>query len=98
MFSPISGDQLECAPQQSLGVSQALLRFAHGRTEVFASRWNAERSDLGELLPISLYVFGDHRQSGSDWVVHGLILAGRATKSSLPGWRHGRYRGHLCIW
>jgi hypothetical protein len=84
MFSPISGDQLECAPQQSLGVSQALLRFAHGRTEVLASRWNAERSNLGELLPISLYVFGDHRQSGSDWVVHGLILAGRATKSSLP--------------
>ena len=98
MFSPISGDQLECPAQQPFGVSQSLLRFADGRPQIFASRRNAQRADLGELLPISLYVFGDDRQGGGDWVVHGLILAGRAPKSSLPGLRHGRYRDHLCIW
>jgi hypothetical protein len=49
-------------------------------------------------LTIPLYVFGYDRQSGGDWVVHGLIVAGDAGQSSLPRMWHCRYRGPLCIW
>ena len=98
MFPLLSGDQLECSAQQPLGVSETLLRLGHRGAEIFASGWNLQWTDLGELLPIPLYVFGDDRQSGGDWVVHGVILAGAAEKSRLPRLWHCRYRGPLCIW
>jgi hypothetical protein len=34
-----------------------------------------QRTDLGELLSISLYVFGDDRQGRGNGVVHGPSLA-----------------------
>ena len=98
MFSPISGDQLERTAQQPLGVAQTLLRLGHGGAQILTSGWNPQWADLGELLPIPLYVFGYDRQSGGDWVVHGLILAGGAAKSRLARLWHCRYRGPLCIW
>ena len=93
VFSGLSVDQLQRPPQQTLGVAQPLFRFADGRPQILPPRRNSQRTDLGELLPISLYVFGDDRQSGRDWVVHGCSLARPRIKSSLPGWRRCRYRG-----
>ena len=98
MFSPISADQLECPAQQPLGVSETLLGLGNRGAEILAAGWNSQRADLGELLTIPLYVFGYDRQSGGDWVVHGLIVAGDLGQSSLPRMRRCRYRGHLCIW
>ena len=98
MFSPLSADQLQCPAQQSLGVSETLLGLGDGSAEILASGRNLQRADLGELLTIPLYVFGYDRQSGGDWVVHGLIVAGHAGQSSLPRMWHCRYRGPLCIW
>ena len=98
MFSPISADQLECPAQQSFGVSETLLGLGDGGAEVLSPGRNLQRADLGELLTIPLYVFGYDRQSGGDWVVHGLIVAGDLGQSSLPRMWRCRYRGHLCIW
>ena len=98
MFSPISADQLECPAQQPLGVSETLLGLGNRGAEILAAGWNSQRADLGELLTIPLYVFGYDRQSGGDWVVHGLIVAGDLGQSSLPRMWRCRYRGHLCIW
>ena len=97
VFSAVSADQLECAAQQSLGVSQSLFGFTDCGAEIFATRWNLQRTDLGELLSISLYVFGDDRQGCGNGVVHVPSLARSRPKSRLPRWRRCRYRGHLCI-
>ena len=71
-FRSFQSDQLQCSPEQSLGISKALFGLADGRPKIFSARRNSERTDFGELLPISLYVFGDDRQSCRDWVVHGV--------------------------
>jgi hypothetical protein len=97
VFSRLSVHQLQSPTQESLSISQALFCLADGSAKILSTHGNSQRTDFGELLPISLYVFGDDRQSCRDRVVHGSSLARRRIKSSLPGWRPCRYRGHLCI-
>ena len=71
-FRGLSVDQLQRPPQQSLGVAQPPFGLADGRPQILPARRNSQRTDLGELLPIPLYVFGDDRQSwprqGRSWL------------------------------
>ena len=97
MFWPVAGNQLQRPAQQSLGVAQALLGFADRRPEILATCRDPQRADFCELLPISLYVFGDDRQSCGNGIVHRLSLARRVAKTRLPRLRCFRYRDHLCI-
>ena len=79
MFSPVSGDELQRPAQQALGIAQALFCLANRRPEILATRRNRQRANFCELLPISLYVFGDDRQSCGDGIVHRSSLARRMT-------------------
>ena len=97
MFSPVSSDQLQRPAQQPLGIAQALFGLADRCPEILATRRNRQRANLCKLLPISLYVFGDDRQSCGDGIVHRSSLARRVTKSRVPRLRRCRYRDHLCI-
>ena len=97
VFSPVSAGQLECSTNESLGGAQTLFCFTDRGAEIFAAQWNLQRADLGELLSISLYVFGDDRQGCGNGVVHVPSLAWSRPKSRLPRWRRCRYRGDLCI-
>ena len=63
-----------------MGISQTLFGFGDGGAQVFATGGDPERRGLGELLAISLYVFGDDRQSCRDGVVHHASLARRDMK------------------
>jgi hypothetical protein len=84
MISPVSGDQLQRSADQSFGVAQPLLGFADRGPEVFPTGRNPQWANLGKLLSISLYVFGDDRQGRCNGVVHGVSLACGAGKSRLP--------------
>ena len=97
VFSPVSSDQLQGPAQQPLGIAQTLFGLADGCPEILATRRDRQRANFCKLLPISLYVFGDDRQSCGDGVVHRSSLARRMTKSRLPGLQRCRYRDHLCI-
>jgi hypothetical protein len=45
-----------------LGIAQPLFGFGDGGAKVLAAGSDPQRTDLGKLLSISLYVFGDDRQ------------------------------------
>ncbi|MDP9463191.1 MAG: hypothetical protein M3P52_01095, partial [Actinomycetota bacterium] len=53
------GTQLECSPQQPFGVAQPLFGLGHRGAKILPAGGYSQRADLGKLLPISLYVFGD---------------------------------------
>ena len=74
-FWAVSADQLQCPADQPFGISETLFGFRDRRSEIVAPGWNSERTDLGELLPIPLYVFGDDRQGRGNRVVHDVSLA-----------------------
>ena len=97
MFSQVLGDQLQCSTQQSLSNPQPLLCLSDSRPKIFSPWRDSQRADFGELLSISLYVFGDDREGCRNRVVHGLSVARRATKWRLPRLRCCRYREQLCI-
>jgi hypothetical protein len=66
-----------------MGVAQSLLGLGDRGAEIVALDGHLQRPDLGELLPISLDVFGDDRESGRDGVVHAISVAWIATESRL---------------
>jgi len=80
LFQRLLVDELQRPSEKSLSISKTLFGLADGRTKILPAHRNSQRADFGELLPISLYVFGDDGQCGRDWVVHGCSLARRRTK------------------
>ncbi len=93
---PCSAKDLERSSKQTFRVPQALLGFPDGGAHIVAPGRDSERTSLGELLSIPLYVFGNHRQRCGKRIVHRFSLAHRTSKSRLPGRARCRYRGALC--